>query len=398
MPPARSLLGHYSHLVAAQALVCAVTVTAVVAYPRAMSVSNASSGTGITVSSSGCGEGWNDPRSGAQTLRFDNSGTGPADVQIVDPGTGAVYGELDAMGPGSSRSMRVALGGGTYAVRCLIADQDALVGRAVHISGGPGSGGPGVVPVTRNDLIGPVRAYTAYVTAGLADVTGQVDELQAAVQAGDLDRARGAWLTAYLTYRRLGGAYGTFGDFDRRIDPRADGLPGGTDSPSFTGFHRLEHGLWNAEPAATLAPVAAQLDRDVRALRAAWPDMEMDPGDLGLRAHEVMENSVQLDLTGVADYGSGSGLAAAAAGLTGTRELLSVLRPLLTTRYPALPQVDTWMGRVDDQLAADRRPDGSWPAPTSLPAAQRARLDGTVGGLLERLAPIAVICEPRRTS
>jgi iron uptake system component EfeO len=396
---AGSALGHYSHLIAALGLVCAVAVSAVGAYLHSSAtLSRGSSGTAITVSTSGCGEGWHDPRPGAQTFLLENSGSRPATVQLLDPRSGAVYGEVEGLGPGTNRPLQVVLGAGTYAFRCLIEDQDAIVGPSARLTGGSARGGPAIVPVTRNDLLGPLRQYRAYVATGLAELVRETDALKTAVVEGDLDGARATWLAAHLSYQRLGAAYGTFGDFDRRIDPRADDLPGGVDAPGFTGFHRLEYGLWHGQMAQTLAPSADRLDQDVRGLRGAWPDMEIDPNDLGRRAHEIMENALQLELTAETDYGSGASLATVGANLEGTREVLSLLRPLLLTRYPGLASVDSSMGRVQGLLGALQGPGGSWPAVASLTRGQREELNGAVGALLERLAPVAAICQPRRTS
>ena len=92
--------------------------------------------------------------------------------------------------------------------------------------------------------------------------------------------------------------------------------------PAFTGFYRIEYGLWHGQGARQLAGPAAKLDRDVLALRRFWPGMEVDLLDLGLRTHEILENALEFQLTGHDDYGSGTTLATTAANVTGTRELL----------------------------------------------------------------------------
>ena len=89
-------------------------------------------------------------------------------------------------------------------------------------------------------LSSPDALYRNYVSADLGTLVGQTDALLADVRAGNLSAARQAWLTAHLTYERLGAAYGTFGDFDTEIDGRADGLPGGVNSPGFTGFYETK--------------------------------------------------------------------------------------------------------------------------------------------------------------
>ena len=116
--------------------------------------------------------------------------------------------------------------------------------------------------------------------------------------------------------------------------------------PDFTGFYRLEYGLWHGQSARQLTGAANKLVADVRALRASGPTMEIDLLDMGLRTHEILENALQFQLTGHDDYGSGTTLATTAANITGTRELLTILRPLLVPRYPGLPAVYSWLDRL----------------------------------------------------
>jgi iron uptake system EfeUOB component EfeO/EfeM len=350
----------------------------------------------VDIAENTCGTGWHDPRPGDQTLEFRNTGADPVTVDLIDPDTGAVYAEVDNIGPNTSRSARVQVGGGRFAFRCAQegSDNAMITGPVFTIAGAPA--GPAIQPVTATDLYGPDQQYTAYVAAGLTRLAGDTDILRADIDRGDLVAARDAWLVAHLDYERLGAAYDAFDTFDNKIDGRADGLPGGTGDPGFTGLHRVEYGLWHGEPAATAAGPADQLAADVHDLVAAFGSMQVPIADLGLRTHEILENTLQFELTGSDDYGSGSTLATAAANVDGTRELLRVLDPVLRTRYPRLPQVIIWLDRFAAQLAGFDH-DGRWTPVTELSPADRERLDGTLGQLLEYLAPIATLCTPRKT-
>jgi iron uptake system component EfeO len=350
----------------------------------------------ITVSTGGCGTGWRQVHTGMQTFQIDNSGTGGAEVDLIDPANGAIYAEVDQVGPETTVPMRVDLGSGRYAFRCLIEDTDPITGPVVRIAGHQ-RGAAAILPVTQDDLLGPAQAYHAYVTAGLATLAGQVGALTALIQAGRLGAARRAWLPAHLTYERLGAAYGTFGNYDTEIDGRPDGLPRGVSDPAFTGFYRIEYGLWHGQSAAELAGPAAALGHDVRELRTLWPGMEEDLTDLGLRTHEILENALEFQLTGHDDYGSGTTLATTSANITGTLELLSILHPLLVPRYRGLPAVYTWLNRLRGLLLAQQQPDGSWTPVSKLSATAREQINAAASQALEELAPIAVITEPRRS-
>ena len=356
---------------------------------------SAAAGNVITVSTGACGAGWHRVRAGTQTFQVRNSGTAGAEAYLINPASGAVFAEVSGLGPGTTRPVRLDLGSGSYAFRCFIQDTDTLTGPTVRV-GGHHQGAPGILPITTDDLLGPARIFHAYASAGLDALARQVGLLTRLIRAGRLTGARAAWLPAHLTYERLGAAYGTFGNYDTEIDGRPDGLPRGVSDPAFTGFYRIEYGLWHGQSPRQLDGPAAKLDRDVLALRRFWPGMEVDLLDLGLRTHEILENALEFQLTGHDDYGSGTTLATTAANVTGTRELLTILRPLLAARYPDLPAVYAGLDHLDSLLVAGKRPGGRWTPVRALGTDRRQQIDAAAGQLLQELAPIAAITEPRR--
>jgi iron uptake system EfeUOB component EfeO/EfeM len=345
--------------------------------------------TTITVTRGNCGGSWS-ARGGTVTFQIRNAGTVSAEVYLVDPGTGGIFAEVTALAPGTARPMRVLLGRGTYAFRCLADETDAVTGPSVKVTDGPAQGAPAILPVTDQDLHEPVQRYRDYVTAGLATLRGDAVLLRDAIAHGG--DARAAWLTAHLAYERLGAAYDTFGDAGDAIDGLPDGLPGGVRDPGFTGLRRIEYGLWHGEPLPSLVGPADQLVADVTGLAGDFPKEQTDPLDLTLRAHEIMENALQFELTGNADQGSGTGLDTVAANLDGTQAVLNAIGPVIQPRYAGWPRVGVWMSRVRALLTSLR---GTPVA--ALARADRERLDAAVGQLLEVLAPVAAIGEPRRT-
>lgn len=348
----------------------------------------------ISISRSSCGQGWTDPKPGPQTFLLHNTGSVTAEAYLVDPASGTVYGEVEGLGAGTTRPLRVTLGNGDYAFKCLPEETAAILGPVAKVTGGDEKSSPGVSPVTNADLIGPLKTYRDHVIAGLGTLVDGTGALKAAVARKDRAASQAAWLTAHLSYERLGAAYDAFGDSDGVLN----GTAADVTDPEFTGFHRLEYGLWHDEPMDALIPVANRLDADARALQQSFPDAQVDQADLGLRAHEIMENTLQFELTAKTDYGSGTNLATALANLDGTRAVLDVLRPLLTPRFPGLSGADSWLNRTQSAVEGARRPDGSWTPIAQLTTPQRQKLNGDVSELAERLAPIAAIAEPRRVS
>jgi iron uptake system component EfeO len=352
----------------------------------------------LTMKRGTCGAGWKAPHGGEQDILVHNADSVTMDVDLIDPATGGVYAEVDGFGAGTTRPVHVDLGRGDYAFRCLFDGADAFTGPTVKVTDGPARGAPAIKPVTEQDLRDAVTTYRAYVAGGLDTLVADAAALRGQVAAGDLGGARAAWLTAHLDYNRLGAAYDTFGDLGDAIDGMPDGLPDGVNDPGFTGLRRLEYGLWHGQALPSLAPPVDRLVADVGRLHDEFAKDQTDPNDLPRRAHEIMENAVQFELTGDADFGSGTGLATIDANLTGTQAVLDALAPVIGPRYAAWPDVATWMNRARALVVAQHHPDGTWTAPKALAPPDREKLDGAVGQLLETLAPIAVIGEVRRTS
>jgi high-affinity iron transporter len=351
----------------------------------------------IAVSAADCGKGFTAPEPGRQSFEVRNTGGTTSEVYLIDPATNAVYGEVEGIAPGTTRTLVATIGTGSYAWRCVPGSGKAVTSAAVRVSGGSSS--TAVLPVSEGDLAEPLSAYKAYVNKGLATLVTDTEALQHDIDAKNLGRARKDWLTAHLQYATLGAAYGTFADFDAEINGRTAGLAGGAKDPKFTGFHRIEHGLWHGESAASLAKPAAALTGYVEGLQKAFPAQDFDPGELPLRAHEILENTLVRELTGEADYGSGTDLATADANLRGTQEILTVLRPLLLARAPGLPAtVESWMSRTEKLVLAQRTKAGIWTPVGDLAPAVRQKINGTVGELLEQLAPIPDLLEVRKAA
>ncbi len=395
MPPTRRRLRQHRPTTG---FVLAALLVAGLAGGTLAGCTKARSDPGISVSRGVCGQEWHPAHGGQQSIRLHNSGTETMEVWLIDPATGGVYAEVEAMGPGTVRTMRVQLGRGSYALRCIADGSDAITGPTVRITDGPEHGASAVLPVTEQDLTGAVRQYRDYVGTGLATLATEVDALRRVVATGDLTGSRAAWLTAHLTYERLGAAYDSFGDFGDAIDGVPDGLPAGVADPDFTGFRRIEYELWHGDPLGTVAGTVDQLASDVAGLRADFPTEQTDPNDLPLRAHEILENALQFELTGAADQGSGSGLATVDANLDGTQAVLDALAPVMSTRYTGWSGVAPALAGTRSLVEAQRHPDGGWTSPGALDPAARRGIDGSLGQLLEILAPIAAIGDVRRTS
>jgi iron uptake system component EfeO len=346
----------------------------------------------IYVSSSQCGTTWSVPGPGWHTLNISNQDTEGAEIYLTDPANGAVYAEIDNSGPNTVNPLTIDFGSGKYALLCEFSDYNPMQGVTVTVPG-HAVGTAAVLPVTSNDLIPLAKTYQAEEETALKVLAPETATLAAAVRAGNLATARRDWLTAHLQYETLGDAYDAFGNFDTEIDGRADAV--GVNSPQWTGFYRLEYGLWHGQSMKSLVPVANTLNTYVDQLVVWWQTQQVPLLDLGRRAHEVIENALEFQLTGHDDYGSGTTLATTVANIAASRVLLNLLEPLLKTRYPGLSAAYAGLTTLQTLLEKERLPDGWWVAESALPTRTRQDIDAAAGQVLTELAPVAAITEPR---
>ena len=357
----------------------------------------------VRVGTDTCGSGWPGDagaRSGTQTLRIENTSVAGIEVQLVDPADGAVFLDAEGLGSGAAQTYRVRLARGDYRFRCLPADGEPETGPVVHVHGAAHVAGaaPGIVPVTRADLIPAAKSYGDWIEGRLPVLLADVRALDADVHAGDVAAAERDWLTGHREYEQLGAAYGAFGDDDTAIDGVAAAGRTALDDPHLAGFHRVEALLWSGGPSSRAVAPADALVSAVAQLRRAFPTQRVDPLDVGLRAHEILENALRFEATGATDAGSHTALATIDANISGTEHALEPLRPILRSRYPGLPATDRALATLRADVGRHRRTDGSWDTLDGLGRTDREHLDADLDAALERLAPVAAICDPRRTS
>ncbi|MCU1513000.1 MAG: EfeM/EfeO family lipoprotein [Microbacteriaceae bacterium] len=345
-----------------------------------------------------CGVGWIHPHAGNLTFAVTNGGVNAEDVYLETADGSAVFGELEGIGVGATHLLSASLGQGSYHFVCLPSDADALIGPSISLAraGTPAHLTPGIRLVTKNDLTEPAIAYHAWITGQLPALSAGAAGLEAAVSTGDRAAAQAAWLTAHQEYESLGAAYGAFGDADAAINGTPAAGDTASNDPHLTGFHRIEGLLWSNAPVLDAAAPARQLVTDIASLTSQFASSPIDPIDVGLRAHEILENAIQFELTGATDAGSHTELATISANLDGTRQALEPLRDLLSTRYPGLAETDRWLARSTALVASFRAANGSWQPLTTLTPTQRSVLDATLDSTVELLAPVASICDPRR--
>ena len=115
--------------------------------------------------------------------------------------------------------------------------------------------------------------YAAEVEVGLEyfrqQATIQLDlvqDLLAAINSGNLERAKEAYIEARPPYEQIEVLAASFEQTDSDIDARPANFDGGEFNPEFRGFHRIEIFLFREENLTRAMPYARGLVRSVRQL------------------------------------------------------------------------------------------------------------------------------------
>ena len=278
--------------------------------------------TSVTASDTTCGLSSAEVASG--TLRLDVSNAGPrlTDVYVYDGAR--VVGEVAGVDPGESASLSVSLEAGDYEVACKPGGTGKGVRTALRATGDG-------VPRRDPRLAAGVAAFTRWVQGQAAELTRRTALFTAAVEAGDIARAKALYAPSRIPWERIEPVAESFGDIDPKVDAREDGLEPGQ---VWTGWHKLEKDLWTT--GTTDAATARQLLADVRDLQARVATVELGPDQLGNGAKELLDEVATGKVTGEEERYSRTDLVDFQANVEGAKQAYDALRPVAVDRDAAL--------------------------------------------------------------
>ena len=349
----------------------------------------------LDITATACASGWTSANAGAHSYTVANKSGHTVEVTLVQAATQGIVAEIETLGPATQQTISVSLGNGGYFWRCLADSLPTTVSPTVQVTGGSAQQATvvAVKPVSVDDLQPAADAYDAYVRPKLATLLTQVAQLRADLVAGNIPASQNDWLAAQLTWQEVGAAYDSFGDSGDAIDGLPQAQPQGVDDPNFTGLHRVEYGLYHGQTGAELIPVVDQLTKDITDLQAKLPQITVDPTDMPIRAHEILEDALRDHLNGLTDEGSGMAYAETYADTEGTKVVLVMLASLINERAPKLlPTVNPQLADLEQALLGTQV-NGQWQSPANTPADKQAAVNGAIGAALETLSDIPTLLE-----
>lgn len=201
-------------------------------------------------------------------------------------------------------------------------------------------------------FVGPLSEYRVYLVMQSSALTKTVGQLAEAIRAGDIEAARKAYFAARLPYRRLDMVTGRFSDLKNLVDPVADYLAGRENDPAFTGFHRIEYGLFAKNSLDDLGPMADRLVADITTLNTRIRALRLAPEDLGAGVERQARFLADGQVRKGENRYAGGDLAEFAASLEGMEKGIDLLTPLLEGAAPDVVKI-IGEARADVHAALD---------------------------------------------
>ncbi|MEK1888365.1 MAG: iron uptake system protein EfeO [Phyllobacterium sp.] len=219
--------------------------------------------------------------------------------------------------------------------------------------------GAALAEVSPLDLVQPIADYKIYVSENSEKLVTDTKAFTDAVKAGDVEKAKSLFGSTRMSYEAIEPIAELFSDLDGSIDSRADDHEMAEKDPEFTGFHRIEYGLFEKNSAEGLAPVADKLMVDVTELNKRIADLTLPPEKVVGGAAVLMEEVAATKISGEEDRYSHTDLWDFKANFDGSRKIFDLVRPLIEKDEAAfVTKVSANFDAVDTTLAKYRTTDG----------------------------------------
>ena len=200
------------------------------------------------------------------------------------------------------------------------------------------------------DLVEPIANYKLYVAENTAKLVEDTGKFVEAIKAGDVDKAKALYAPTRMSYETVEPIAELFSDLDVSIDARADDYEKGEKDPTFTGFHRIEYGLWEEGSTEGLGDYADKLLADVKDLDQRIADLTFPPETVVGGAAALMEEVAATKISGEEDRYSHTDLWDFKANFDGARKIFELVKPLLTDEAFVSKVSDNFQ-TVDETLA-----------------------------------------------
>jgi iron uptake system component EfeO len=292
-----------------------------------------------------------------------NSGSQVTEFYILAEDGLRIVGEVENVGPDTSRDLVIQASPGTYYTVC----KPGMVGTGIgNTSFTVTDSGTKVVRSADVQAAVDTAAanYAAYVRNEIDLLVAGTEAFAASYVSGDLDTARSLYPSTRMHWERVETVAESFGDLDPKLDLREADLEEGQE---WTGWHAIEKDLWpaDAEPdftaydQPTREHLSALLIADTSTLQAKVQDLSFTLPQLTNGAIGLLDEVATGKVTGEEEAFSHTDLWDFQANVDGARVLFGGVREMLVAADPTLTErLDREFKKLQVLLDAQRVGDG----------------------------------------
>ncbi|MEH6946552.1 iron uptake system protein EfeO [Bacillus sp. JJ634] len=243
--------------------------------------------------------------------------------------------------------------------------------------------------VAKDALDGVTAEYREYAIHEIEEFVTATEEFTNAVIEGDIEKAKELYAPARMHYERAEPIAEVFGDLDPKIDAREGDVP----EEEWTGYHRIEYGLWEKNTTKGYEEYAKQLMKDVHLLRAKVETVEVTPDLLVTGAVDLLNEVSTSKVTGEEDRYSHTDLYDFVANVQGAEEIFNLLKDEVKAKDADLAAtIETQFAQVHSLLDEQKEGDG-YKLYTDLTEAEVKKFSQAVDALAEPLSQIGIVTE-----
>lgn len=235
-----------------------------------------------------------------------------------------ILAEKENVAAGLSGEFAVTVGAGSYTLYCPGA---ATERRTITVTGK-------AAPVDTT-LAGLLQAatgqYRTYVNRQIGYLVAGARELNAALHGSDLAEAQDVYKSSRQFYERVEPVAESFVTATQNLDADIDARDNDVPAAQWSGFHRIEKGLFQAKSLAGLGRWGDKLVADCATLQARAEALSYTAPDLANGAQSLLDEVASGKITGEEERYSHIDLLDMASNVEGSEQAFADLRPALDT-------------------------------------------------------------------
>lgn len=245
------------------------------------------------------------------------------------------------------------------------------------------------------ELQDEMDAYQSFAIEQMDQFLIETEKFVMAVKNGEIEEAKAIYPKARMYFERSEPIAESFGDLDPRIDARlADLEEEGQGKEDWSGYHKIEYGLWVENTTAGYEETADQLLKDAKELRARVETVEVTPDLMITGAVDLLNEVSTSKITGEEEIYSHTDLYDFKANVEGAEKIFEILKEQIKLKEATLVETLTVkFADLNSLLAKHEDGNGNYISYEQLTKEDTKALAEAVNQLGEPLSQMGIIME-----